>query len=786
MHRATTSGGLVFGLAVALFLASSLSGQTRPGRQETPGFAGARLEDALKALQAEGLAVVFSSQLVRDSMRVGSEPQGRTPRAILDEILLPHGLRVEEAAGGRLVVVAAAPPRAAPPPMTAEPPVLPSVRDEIVVTTDRSTSLDERPVGALTLDLAATADAPHLADDPFRALGVLPGATSSEASSAVSVRGGRDDEVLIVLDGLELLAPYHVQELDNALSIITSTFLGHVSLSTGGYPAEYGDRMSGVIDMTTLVPAGGSRFSLGLGLLFAEAAAVGDFAEDRGRWYSALRAGDYHLAHETREEREEEPSYWDNLSKLEFALRPSQTLRLNALVAEDDFRLSPEESGGERYGSRWGNRYLWLTHDALLGPQVFVESLVSKGRLDRTRAGASETSEARFEVDDERVLDLTGFKSSWGFGPGERFSFDAGIELRQLRSTIDYFNDRELVEGFPAPLRPQPPVGTTSFQETLTADQAAAFVSSLLRPSPGLTAEIGARYDSNSAPGESYASPRVNLAWQPAQGNVLRLAWGWFYQSQRPNELPVEDGETRLARAERAEHRILGYEHRRESGASFRAEAYQRRLSHPRVRFENLFDSVVLFPELTGDRVRIAPERGLAQGIELLVRSARHRPLSWSLSYAFSSIKDDLGDRWVPRGNDQPHALRADLDYRLRRGWDLHAVWFYHTGWPTTRVTGRVLSGPDGTLRVEPVLGTFHGSRLPVYHRLDVRLGRTWTIPRGRLSGYLEVQNLYDRENVRGFDNFVFSTGTDGEPRVGFDPVSWGEFLPSFGLRWQL
>lgn len=768
-------------MAFGLFVASAASGQGRPAPPGRTSFLGLSLQEALQILQEQGLPVVFSSSVVRESLRVESEPRGTTLREILDELLRPHGLRAREVLKGRLVVVAGEPPRAAPP-RTLEPIPMPSVREEIVVTPGRNDRLEESPAGALTLNLTEAAELPHLGDDSFRALSVLPGATSSEASSQLSVRGGRNDEVLVVLDGLELLAPYHLQELDSALSIVAPTFLGHVSLSTGGYPAEYGDRMSGVIDMTTLAPADGPRFSLGLGLVFAEASAAGAFAGDRGRLYSALRGGNYHFVLEVGE-REEEPRYWDSFSKLELTLRPGQALQLNSLFAEDELSLSLSESDGERYRSRWGNRYLWLTHDAVLSPGLFVESVVSAGHLDRSRAGSAETSEARFGVRDDRLLDLAGFKNVWRLQPREHHLFEAGIELRQLRSTIDYFNDRELAGDPLAPLHPRP--RTTSFEGEITFDQAAAFITSRLRPSGALTADLGARWDYNGATGESRASPRLNLAWEPWKDGVFRLAWGWFYQSQRPNELQVEDGETRLARAERAEHRILGYEHRRVGGATFRVEAYQRRLRHPRVRYENLYDPLVLFPELTGDRIRIAPESGLAQGIELFYRSAEHGPLSWWLTYVLSSIEDDFGDRTVPRGNDQPHAFRADLSYRTVRGWTLHAAWLYHTGWPTTQVTGRVVPGPGGSTQVEPVLGPFHGDRLPAYHRLDTRLSRTWTLPLGQLSTYLEVQNLYDRENVRGFDNFAFDLGADGEPRVGFDPVSWGEFLPSFGIRWQ-
>jgi len=778
--KAMKSRALACALAVGFLVASAASGQGSPGQKNGATFRGLSLKQALQALQAAGLPLVFSSNVVRDSMRIESEPRGGSPREILGELLRPHGLRAEEVAG-RLVVVAAEPPRAAAPPRPpdVEPAPMPRMSEEIVVTPGRTDAPQESPAPVHLLDPAEAADLPHLGNDMFRAISLLPGAASTEASSRLSIRGGRDDEVLVALDGLELLAPYHLQEFDSALSIVAPTFLGRVELSTGGYPAEYGDRMSGVVDMTTLTPPDASRFGLGLGLVFAEASAARGFAEDRGRWYTAFRGGNYHLALEVNG-REEEPRYWDSFGKLEYSLRPGQTFQLNTLLAEDDLDQS---GGGESYRSQWGNRYLWLTHDAVLGSDLFVESIASAGRLDRSRAGSAE-GEARFDVRDDRVLDLVGFKNVWRFQPWERGSFEAGAELRRIRSTFDYLKDRELADPL-APLRPEHMVGTTRFQGDLDADQTGVFVTSRLRPLDSLTADLGARYDHNSAIDESHVSPRFNLAWRPWESSVFRLAWGWFYQSQRPNELQVEDGETALARAERAEHRILGFEHRRESGATVRVEAYQRLLSRSRVRFENLFDPIVLFPELTGDRVRIDPDRGRAQGIELFYRSAPRGPLSWWLSYAFSSIEDEIDGRWVPRGNDQPHAFRADLNYRTPGGWNLNAAWLYHTGWPTTRISASVVTGPDGTAHVDPVLGAFHTERLPAYHRLDARLSRDWKLPLGQLSTYVEVQNLYDRENVRGFDDFAFDLGADGQPLVGYDTLSWGELLPSFGIRWQ-
>jgi hypothetical protein len=85
---------------------------------------------------------------------------------------------------------------------------------------------------------------------------------------------------------------------------------------------------------------------------------------------------------------------------------------------------------------------------------------------------------------------------------------------------------------------------------------------------------------------------------------------------------------------------------------------------------------------------------------------------------------------------------------------------------------------------VEAVLGPIRGERMPDYHRLDLRVGREWDLGSGRLTTYLDLQNLYDRQNLRGFEHFAVGLDAEGRPLVSAEPVSWGGLLPSFGLRW--
>lgn len=79
--------------------------------QERSRFAGLSLSAALRALQAEGLRVVFTSTIVTPDLRVRSEPRSSAPRRQLDELLAPHGLRAREGPGGIIQVVRAEPAR---------------------------------------------------------------------------------------------------------------------------------------------------------------------------------------------------------------------------------------------------------------------------------------------------------------------------------------------------------------------------------------------------------------------------------------------------------------------------------------------------------------------------------------------------------------------------------------------------------------------------------------------------------------------------------------------------
>ncbi|HET9225105.1 MAG TPA: hypothetical protein VFR31_00440, partial [Thermoanaerobaculia bacterium] len=135
------------------------------------------------------------------------------------------------------------------------------------------------------------------------------------------------------------------------------------------------------------------------------------------------------------------------------------------------------------------------------------------------------------------------------------------------------------------------------------------------------------------------------------------------------------------------------------------------------------------------------------------------------------STEDRIQGEEIRRQTDQPHTVNLYVDTRLGKNWSLSTAWRYHTGWPTT---------PVFSIDGEPVLGKLNSERLPVYHRMDLRASREWQLRSGRLTFFVDLQNVYNRENAAGFDLEVDEDGIVREPE------SWPGFFPSIGITWEI
>ncbi len=667
---------------------------------------------------------------------------------------------------------------------------VPLVQEELVIRPARLQLTWEEPAAAIAVGRREIEALPHLGNDIFRAMSLAPGVSANDITAHFWVHGGRPDEVKIELDGQELYEAFHLKDYDDALSVVSADTLAGLTLSTGGYAASEGDRMSGVLDMRTRLPESSLQGAISASLLAFAASGSGLLQRGRGDWLAQARIGSIDLA--SRLFRQEDPSYADLFGRLSIRPGARHALRGNALLTSDGLRFDETTDEGFKVrDTEYENAYLWLTHQGTIGDNTLVETRLAWSEIARDRLGSELEEEGEFRVSDHRRTTVPELEQSWSLYGLPAMTLRLGVEGRLYETSFDYAHAADRSAGLPVFVPPdfpaEPTARVTRFLGRFENDHFAGWVSGRTRLQGPLSAEIGIRYDHHSLTEDSLLSPRVNLAWSLSKGSVLRGSWGHFYQSQRSYELEVQDAEHTFSRAERSTHWLLGYEWLRLESASIRSleglrvELYHRDISSPRPRYENLFEAFNLFPEVEPDRVRLVPETGYASGVELSLNGRLGQRALWRFSYAWATVEDRIDRAWYRRRVDQPHSLSAIVGLPIGEHWRVDLAWRFHTGWPITPVELGFWTDEEGPGEPVLLLGPYNAKRLGPYHRLDLRASRSWRVGRGRLSFFADVQNLYNRRNQAGYD---YSSDEETGELIG-EAEEWPGLFPSLGVKWD-
>jgi TonB-dependent receptor-like protein/carboxypeptidase family protein len=650
-------------------------------------------------------------------------------------------------------------------------------------------------------------------EDLFRAVNRLPGLSSGDYAAHFSIRGGRHDETLILLDGLELFEPYHMKDFnEGALSIVDVGAIEGVELLTGGFPAKYGDKRSGVFNITSRTPAGdGTHFNLGLSFTNAHALAEGTFARDKGSWLVSARRGYVDLVLRIINKNElPSPRYEDAFAAVRYNIHPRHALSLNLLHAGDRYTFNADATTGfgdsirtrEIADNRYGNSYAWVTLQSLVGQRLGVRTMASAGLITAGRDGTERYLDrpgAVYAVTNTRDFSVLAFKQDWTYEHSNSMILEFGYDLRTLHADYGLESTVGQNPDDPSPdtLGYYPQVTRTAIKPSGTT--IGTYLSNRLQLLNPLTVELGVRYDHASYTRDRDISPRVNLLFRLSERSTLRAGWGHYRQRQGIADLAVEDldGPTRYFPSELSRQSTLGFEHLFPDGGMLRVEGYYKTGSRLRPIYRNWKGGIDVFPESNEDRILVFPDRTTSKGFELY--HDRNFGSRWSLraGYALAFVDEQVSriqnvndptpilfDRTQPGPQDQRHAVNLDLTYRPGKTWSINGSWAFHTGWPATTESAVQVTGSNGQADVTVKPDKLYGSRLPSYQRLDVRVTRRKPTKNGELRFFFEVVNFTNHQNVLGYDYFR-ARDPSGGISLRRDLETWFTILPSLGISWS-
>lgn len=627
---------------------------------------------------------------------------------------------------------------------------------EVVVTGGYFQKPVESTVSYRTLSAQEIRRSPGSAEDIFRVMQSLPGvATAGGKSAQLIVRGGSPDENLTLLDNIEIYNPIHFARTGESMgiiSIINPSLLKEVNFMTGGFPAKYGDKMSSVFDMT-MVDGNKELHNIDVN---ANVAGFGVMVDgpvmDNGTMVFSARRGLFDLLTSVFN-RPAAPSYYDAVGKFTYDLDANNRLSLvgfyylDQIEREGTVRMKSSTDTGkynyltrDDYGTAFGVNWRYL-----LSPRAYsLTTLSYSGNGWNTLRG----TETQRDLIGEDILENSyTLKNEITYQIKSNLDIKGGVHIRFLESKHTTWKPADTTR-----LGQIIPASSISFLPEVS-NKPSVFLQSTWSPWVQLSLSAGARYDYFSFTKEGTFSPRISASYHLTDKTTLNTAYGKYYQTPASYQIALDPFNQQL-RSSYATHYIFGVEQLLRDDIRATVEVYHKDLSN------------VIVGNDTTDLLYNTGS-GYARGIEFSLQKKFTDGFVGTASYTFSESKrqdaDGLNEYYFEF--DRPHILNLIAGIEIGEGWQLGAKFQYASGNPFTPVAG--VTEKNGTYYV--VDGNYNSARMPAYHKLDVRLDKKFVFDSWTLTAYLDLWNLYNKENVLSYSYKVDSYGTITEtPRLDF------------------
>ena len=579
-----------------------------------------------------------------------------------------------------------------------------------------------------TLGSTEAVTTPGAAGDLFRALQSFPGVAAPGDGAGLFVRGGDVTETKTLLDQATVYHPYRYESpAGGSFGAVRPFLVGGTTFATGGFSAQYGNALSGVLAMESKDrPEESSRY-VNLGLAAASVSLdqplVGD---ELGLRLSGNRSftGVLFRVNGQRGDYATVPQGMDGTLGLTWDYGPTGQLKLLAFARRN--RIGVETTEGAYtgvYRDRTTNQLYNLQWTAQAKGWTVESSASWNAYTSQKTLGALDLSPADRAA--KLRVDATRGGGDWTVRTG------GTVERRHYRFDGTVPTQPDVVA---------PDAPTRSVDESVRATRAGGYVeveSSLLS---SVVARAGLRTDVHSRAGRPVVDPRVGLAWSFAPNTQLRAAWGLYHQFPELSTYGEHVGKNTLG-AQRAQHVVLGLRHEREH-LLLRAEAYHKPYRDLVVR--------------TGSSRYANDGTGVARGIDLFAKYGSFlgtRVNGWASYSLLHSHRTQPRDRGTdvklddgPAPYDLTHQITAVGKVRVIDQFRVGGTYSYVTGRPFTPVVGTERLGSGALL---PVDGPVGSERLPAYHRLDLQVSYFWPFNRQQnVVVYAALNNVLDRANA--------------------------------------
>ena len=642
--------------------------------------------------------------------------------------------------------------------------------------------------------------------DVMKTLQLMPGVKSGgEGSSGFFVRGGSADQNLILLDEAPV---YNASHLLGFFSVFNSDAIKDVKLYKGTMPAEYGGRLSSVMDIK--MKEGNSKeleVSGGIGLISSKLTVEAPIVKDKGSFIISARRtyADMFLVFSKNEAQKNATLYFYDLNmKANYRINEKNRIFLSGYFGRDNLGFN------DLFGFNWGNATGTFRWNHLFSDKLFSNTSLIYSYYNYKISIEAANFDIASKIQDFTIKeDLDYFINSNNtlkFGGSViHHTFDPG----KIASTVEngILNDTKI--------------------ENRYSLESALYVSNEQKIGSLLTLTYGLRYSNfiQIGPGEIYSydddgsvsdttnydkfekvvsynglAPRFSAKYSLNETSSLKASYARSYQylhllSNSSSGSPTDAWmpSSNNIKPEIADQVGIGYfKNLKKNAYEFSVETYYKVLDNAidyRTGAEVTLNATVEGELLYGE--------GRAYGLELYLKKKKGKFTGW-LSYTLArsegSFEDiDKGD-WYPTKQDRTHDISLVGIWAISERVKLSSTFVYYTGNAVTFPTGKyVIDNQTINLYSER-----NGSRMPNYHRMDIGLtidnkkfkevknpdtGEIEKVKKNVESSWnFSVYNVYGRENAY---SITFQEQENDPTKTEIVQLSLFKIIPSISYNFR-
>ncbi len=667
---------------------------------------------------------------------------------------------------------------------------------EVVIKSENARSNIKRAeMSVEKLDIKAIRKIPALMGeiDVVKAIQLLPGVqTTSEGSSGFSVRGGNPDQNLILLDEATV---YNASHLMGFFSIFNNDAVKDVKLYKGDIPAQFGGRLSSLLDVH--MKEGNSKelnITGGIGLLSSRLTIEGPIIKDQTSYIISGRRTYYDLFFPLFNNKDLTNSslyFYDLNAKINHQIDNNNRIFLSTYLGNDNFGFN------KQFGFEFGNKTATLRWNHQYSPVLFsnVSLIASSYNYQMSIEGNSATS----FVWQSNLTDY-GAKLDYSYYPNTSNTIKFGVSTVEHRispGTVTPLGDSSLFNKYQIPnnyslehgiyvsneqqigakLNVKYGLRVSIFQNigstiayTYTSDYKVKDTidygnNQIYKTYYGWEPRLATAYSLNDVSSVKASYSRTIQYMQLASNSTGGMPMDiWF--SASPNIKP-----------QIANQFAIGYfrnfmDHKLEASV----ETYYKKMNNA-IDFVD-FAQLLLNKQLEG---QIRAGEAKSYGAEFMLQytgSKLNGWISYTLSHTVRQVQGINDGKEYLAPYDKPNNINVVLNYDLTDRISVSATWVYASGLPVTL--------PVFTYEYDGIMQKGYTDRnsyrLPAYHRLDLSLtlkqkGKNFGLWEGEW--VFGVYNAYNRHNT-----WMLNFANDVTPRY-VESISILPILPSITYNFK-